>query len=117
MQANIALTIDPKDSADYRVSFETLQSLRNVHDKLFLVSGYLKTSVGIVKRLEIENRNSHSFGGTKASIDQTAFQLNSALDLLQGGLNSAEILQERIQGILNLVSALISSRAIFCPMN
>ena len=100
----MALTMDLEDAAEYRLSFETLQSLRHLSDKVPPLVAILQASITTIERI------GHSYTSGCRSRGPHRFQLEDVSRLssyshqLQGYLKSAEILQTRIQGILNLVS-------------
>lgn len=100
----MALTMDLEDVAEYRLSFETLQSLRHLSDKVPPLVAILQASITTIERI------GHSYTSSCQSHGPHRFQLEDVNRLssyshqLQGYLKSAEILQTRIQGILNLVS-------------
>ncbi|KAG7005606.1 hypothetical protein G7Y79_00018g044130 [Physcia stellaris] len=83
--ADAALTMDLNDNADYRLSFSTLQSLRNLEDKLFPVTAALHASRDDAIAIAVQAR------------------LTLALDRLRGNLTSAETLRHRIGGIMHLL--------------
>ena len=112
-QADAALTMDLNDNADYRLSFSTLQSLRNLEDKLFPVTAALHASVSVAGWL----KDCHNSFVSSQQDDATAIavqaRLTLVLDRLRGNLTSAETLRHRIGGIMHLVSDLGSSVLTF----
>lgn len=97
--------MDLADSTDYRVSFETIQCLRNIQDRLLLISVLLNTSVNIVRGLTALSGNNKGLGGTKASLADMRSSLACWSSRLRGDLKSADVLQDRIQAITHLVSS------------
>lgn len=103
-QADIALTIDLDDNADYRLSFSTLQSLRNLEDKIFPVTAALQASISTIDWLR-EHDKAGNASQQEGGIPSTARKrLMLASDRLRGNLTSAETLRQRIGGIIHLVS-------------
>ena len=100
----MALTIDLNDNADYRLSFSTLQSLRNLEDKTFPVTAALQASISVVEHLRGVKFSVPSLEGEVLyPVMQT--RLIFALDCLRGDLISAETLRDRITGIIHLVGS------------
>ena len=98
------MTIDLDDNADYRLSFSTLQSLRNLEDKIFPITATLQASISTVDWLRENDKagNGSQQEGTIPLAAQKRLMLVS--DRLRGNLTSAETLRNRIGGIIHLVS-------------
>lgn len=84
----MALVIDLEE--DYQHGFQTIQSLRNVQDKLYVISACLNTSAGTVQSLQNSNIG-------LSSLASYTYQL-------QGSIESVSCLEKRVKGTLQLVS-------------
>lgn len=96
--------MDLNDKAELRLSFSTLQSLRNLEDKLFPVTAALHASVSVAGWLKDCHNSFDSPQRDDAMAMAVQARLTLALDRLRGNLTSAEILRHRIGGIMHLVS-------------
>ena len=97
-----AMTIDIRNRAHYDISFDTLQSLRHVEEKVVPLGALFRATVEIVdtiakadaqRRLESQDVTSGNLTDCLASYTSQC----------RGHIASEEILQKRIRGILELV--------------
>ena len=107
-QADFALTMDLEDNAEYRLSFETLQSLRHLADKVLPLIAFLQASITTIERIDLSYRDRKELGKTEDLRVEGAARLSYYSCQLQGNLRSAEILQQRVQGILDLVRSALN---------
>ena len=88
------------------IEAEELQKLRNVQDKIVCKAGYcLRSSRKILETLQKLNdalpRTNTDFA---AQSDRIAQHIQVMLDRLDGHINSVDILAERVQATLGMVS-------------
>lgn len=102
--ADKAMTIDIRERAHYDLSFDTLQNLRHLEEKVIPLGALLKVTWGIVDAIANADRDFQprlevpkSEGGSLSS------SLASYVSQCRGFVTSEEILQKRIRGILELV--------------
>ena len=102
-KADVALTIDLDDTADYRLSFSTLQSLRHLEDKIFPIMAALRASLRVVEWLKAYDKHNGVSTNEETMYSARRTRLTLAFDRLHGDLTSAKTLRHRIEGIVHLV--------------